>query len=432
MVRHFLRDTYYTTREFSENARLFLLSSFLSWAGYGVNSVLFNLYLTEGGYREEFIGRCVSMVGLGMGLAAVPAGFLSDRIGRRMCLLIGSMGLGASYCARSFTLDPGLLLAASFCAGAFFSLVQISTSPFLTENSESHVRSHLFSAHFIVILCAGVVGNLAGGRIPELLESHAPGLAPSLLVAYRWTLVASGFIVVSAVWPLFFVREVPPDITEVRPRATYRESAAPLAKLAVIYLLIGIGAGLVIPFFNLYFARRFQCTSGQIGLFYSVSQVITAIVALLGPLLARRFGVLRTVTVLQLASLPFLVTLGFEQSLGVAVVCFWARACLMQTASPLMNHFTMELVPADLRARTAGFTNMLWQLGWAGSATLAGWIMARYGYDYPYYLTAALYGAAAILLFRMFRATPAAVLGVEGEPATTSDSRTYARGRRTG
>ncbi|HEV8479504.1 MAG TPA: MFS transporter [Candidatus Eisenbacteria bacterium] len=408
MVRHFLRDTYYTAREFSDNARLFLVSTFLSWAGYAVNQVLFNLYLTEGAYREAFIGRCLSMVGLGMGLAAVPAGFLSDRIGRRMCLLIGSLGLGASYCVRALSLDPAVLLTANFCAGAFFSLVTISTSPFLTENSETHVRSHLFSAHFVTTLTAGVVGNLLGGRIPELLLHHAPGLFPSLLSAYRWTLLASGVTTVMAVWPLLSVREVPPEIGDgSTPRTSYREAAPLLAKFGVIYMLIGTGAGLVIPFFNLYFARRFNCTSGQIGVFYSGSQVLTALVALAGPFLAKRFGALRSVTWLQLASLPFLVTLGFEKTLGVAVACFWARACLMQTASPLMNHFTMESVPADLRARTTGLTNSLWQLGWAASTSLSGVLMMRYGYDYPYYLTAILYGSAAVLFYRMFKARPA-------------------------
>jgi MFS family permease len=404
VVRHFLRDTYYTAREFSENARLFLVSTFLVWAGYAVNQVLFNLYLTEGTYREAFVGRCLSMTGLGVGLAAVPAGILSDRIGRRLCLLIGSLGLGASYAARALSLEPAVLLAANFAAGAFFALVTISTSPFLTENSESHVRSHLFSAHFVTTLTAGVVGNLLGGRIPELLLHYAPGLFPSLLHAYRWTLLVSGVTTALAVWPLIAVREVAPVLGDkAAPRTSVREAAPLLAKFGLIYMLIGTGAGLVIPFFNLYFSRRFNCTSGQIGVFYSGSQVLTALVALTGPFLAKRFGALRSVTWLQLASLPFLVTLGFERTLGMAVACFWARACLMQTASPLLNHFTMESVPADLRARTTGLTNMLWQLGWAASTSWSGVLMMRYGYDYPYYLTAVLYGSAAILFYRMFR-----------------------------
>lgn len=407
MVRHFLRETYRTTQEFSDNARRFLLSTFLSWAGLSVHQVLFNLYLTEGGFREEFVGRCISLTGIGMGLAALPAGFLSDRVGRRTCLLVGSLGLGATSLARALTLDPALLLAASFASGAFNALVAVSTSPFLNENSESHVHTGLFSAHFIVVLAAGVTGNLAGGRVPELLALALPALSGDRLAAYRWTLAGGGLLTSLAAWPLLSVRErkivADPAATLSEPR----DSRAPMAKLALIWFLIGSGAGLVIPFFNLYFARRFACTSGQVGSFFSVSQVITAVAALAGPMLARRFGLLKSVTWLQLASLPFLVTLGFEKTLWVAVLSFWARNSLMQAASPLLNAFAMKAVPPELRARTTGLTNTVWYLGWAASASLSGWILTHYGYEYPYYLTALLYGAAALTLYGMFRSEAA-------------------------
>jgi len=32
--------------------------------------------------------------------------------------------------------------------------------------------------------------------------------------------------------------------------------------------------------------------------------------------------------------------------------------------------------------------------------------MMKYGYDYPYYLTAILYGSAAVLFYQMFKARP--------------------------
>ena len=109
--------------------------------------------------------------------------------------------------------------------------------------------------------------------------------------------------------------------------------------------LIGAGAGLVIPFMNLYFKTRFDCSSAQIGVFFSVAQVATAIAMLLGPVIARRFGKLRTATASQLLSLPFLVTLGAEQRLEVAVGAFWLRAMLMQASTPLIGAFVMETVP---------------------------------------------------------------------------------------
>jgi MFS family permease len=404
VVRHFLRDTYYTTREFSENAKLFLLSTFLTWTGTAFHQVLFNLYLREGAFTEEFVGRCVSMTGLGMALSALPAGILSDRIGRRLCLLLGSAGLGAAVLVRALTLDPAWLLASSFAGGAFSALVAISSSPFLSENSETHVRTHLFSTHFVVILLAGIVGSLLGGQIPHWAQDHLAPFAGAPLLAYRWTLAVGAVMIAFATWPLLFVREVPPSIDEPAHGEAPPEPRGTIARLALNYFLIGSGAGLVIPFFNLYFAQRYDASSAQIGAYFSGSQVITALAAIGAPVLARRYGLLKTVTVLQLSSLPFLVTLGLETTLAVSVVAFWVRACLMQAASPLLNAFAMEAVPPALRARTAGLTNTVWHLGWAASASLAGWIIARYGYEYPYYMTAALYGTATILFYRMFRA----------------------------
>jgi predicted MFS family arabinose efflux permease len=233
---------------------------------------------------------------------------------------------------------------------------------------------------------------------------------PTLLLAYRWALAAGGLVTVVAGWPLLSVRERP-DAAAAPGAAPPPPAAGPMAKLALNFFLIGCGAGLVIPFFNLYFANRFGCTSGQIGFYFAASQVLTALAALAGPLLARRFGILRALTGLQLASLPFLVTLGLESSLPLAVGAFWARAVLMQTSTPLINAFAMEVVPPAWRARATAVNNAVWYLGWAGCAGIAGWIMARFGYEYPYYLTAALYGAAAILFYRMFRGAAAALRG---------------------
>lgn len=406
MVRHFLRDTYYTTREFTKNARLFLVSTFLTWTGFWVNQVLFNLYLTEGGYNEEFAGRCASLTALGMALAAFPAGFLADRLGRRLSLLLGAAGLGLSLLVRALTLDPTTLVVSSFFAGACHSVIAITGSPFMTENSASHVRTHLFSAHFISTLAAGFVGNLGGGQLPGVLQHLAPALSDSLMLAYRWSLGIAAISTGLAMWPLFFVRETPPVESQDSTGAEWKSSAGSITKLAFNYILIGLGAGLIMPFFNLYFANRFECSSAQIGLFFAGSQIITAVAVIAGPRLARRFGLLRTVAGLQLASLPFLVTLGFENTLWIAVLAFWARASLMQTSSPLENAFAMEVVSPKLRARTAGINNTFWFLGWAISANASGWIMANVGYEYPYYMTAVFYGLASIVFYWSFRKDP--------------------------
>ena len=67
-------------RGFSRPARLFLLSTSLTFAAYGVNSVLFNLYLTAGGFRESFVGRVVSLNALGVVILALPAGLINPKL----------------------------------------------------------------------------------------------------------------------------------------------------------------------------------------------------------------------------------------------------------------------------------------------------------------------------------------------------------------
>jgi MFS family permease len=391
---------------FSRPARLFLLTELLAWICHGVFAVVFNLYLLEAGYRESFVGQAISMNGLGMALAALPAGLLADRWGRRRCLLLGAALDAVAQLARGTLLDPGAILAGSFVAGCGQALLAIAAAPFITEHSSPRERTHLFTTFFATTLLAGVVGSVLGGEIPTLLAHLEGALRPDRLHAYRAALWTGGLLNAAASLPLLRLRGmVEPALSHSRVAA----DAAARRRLVPIGLnafLIGAGAGLVIPFMNLYFARRFACSSAQIGVFFSMAAVFTAAASLLGPALARRFGMLRTAVAAQLLSLPFLVTLGAEHQLGVAVAAFWMRATLMQASTPLVQAFVMEALPTSLRARSTSLITLVWNCGWAVSATLSGVIIQRFGFDVPFYITAVLYALAATTFYLAFRGAP--------------------------
>jgi MFS family permease len=403
MVRRIVRDYYSTTREFSANARLFLIATFLTWVGLSVNQVVFNLYLISAGYAEDLVGGVTSMMGIGMAATALPAGWFADRFGRRACLVAGATIVALALAARSLWIEPAVLFGATLALGAGQALGTIAASPFMSENSSPTERTYLFSMQFVVVLLGGILGNTMGGELPGQFARHAGGLAATPLDAYRLTLLAGAFASLAALLPLASVREAAQAAHVDAPRVRVRDHRPLLAKLVMNYLLVGMGAGLIMPFFNLYFAHRFGADASQIGRYFSVAQVITLVATLLGPLIAQRAGKLVTVTWLQLASLPFLVTLGFEKTLWVAVLAFWGRSALMQMSSPLLNAYAMERVPAALRARAVGLDNAAWYVGWSVSSATAGWVIARFGYDYPYYFTALLYGVATVTFYFNFR-----------------------------
>jgi MFS family permease len=388
-------------RQFSRPARFYLLSEFLVWSAHGIFGVIFNLYLVEAGFPERFVGRAIGMNALGLALAALPAGVLAERWSRRKCIILGAALEGIGHALRAGTTHGPTILAVGVMIGVGQALFTIAAAPFITEHSTPRERTHLFSTFFASALIAGVIGSAVGGALPHAVQSLVP--ATSLFAAYRVALLVGAALAVSSMLPLVAMGAIAEQPLSQGTEPVTREDRRRLLPIAFNALLIGMGAGLVIPFMNLYFKDRFQCSSAQIGGFFSIAQVFTAAAALLGPALARRFGKLRTAVSSELLSLPFLVTLGAERRLGVAVGSFWMRATLMQAASPLLQTFIMEAMPRALRARASSLINLVWNMGWAVSAMLAGAVIERFGYAMPFYCTAVLYAIAAITFWLAFR-----------------------------
>ncbi len=402
-VRRAAQDFLEAARLFSRPARLYLGAEFLMWMAHGIFAVLFNLYLVEAGSSERFVGRAVASSALGLVVAALPAGWLADRWGRRRTLMLGVLLEAAGHLVRALSVSEPTVLGAGFVTGLGQAFFQIAAAPFLTEHSTPRERTHLFSTFFASALIAAVVGNALGGAMPVALRALVPGLG--LFEAYRVVLVAGALLAAASALPLLALRGL------VEPRTSHEEAPPPpheakrLWPIALNSLLLGSGAGLVIPFMNLYFQNRFGSTSTQIGLFFSVAQVFTAMASLAAPAIGARFGRLRTAVASELMSLPFLLTLGTERHLPVAVAAFWMRATLMQAATPLLQSYVMEVLPPTLRARSSSLNNMVWNVGWAVSSSVAGLIIERFGYSMPFYLTAVLYATAAITFYRAFRGT---------------------------
>jgi predicted MFS family arabinose efflux permease len=259
-----------------------------------------------------------------------------------------------------------------------------------------------------------VFGSLIGGWLPVAFHALPGALRPDTLHAYRATLTLGAALALMAALPLFRLGALPEPALKHAAEPVPPEAMRKLFPIALNAFFIGIGAGLVIPFMNLYFATRFQCSSAQIGVFFSVAQMFTAGAALMAPAAARRFGKLRAATASELLSLPFLVTLGFESRLSLAVGAFWIRASLMQASTPLVQAFTMEALPPALRARSTSLANLVWNTGWAVSATLAGVVIQRFGYAVPFYITAVMYFFAATTFYFSFRGTPEGAAGPAG------------------
>ena len=112
--------------------KMFMLANILIQIGMGVFSVMYNLYIKELGFPETLNGKIISMTSLASALMLVPAGYLSDRLGRKRIIIAGAIVAASTLFYRSLVRANNALIYAAFFTGLFMALVQVSGVPFLS------------------------------------------------------------------------------------------------------------------------------------------------------------------------------------------------------------------------------------------------------------------------------------------------------------
>ena len=381
-------------RLFSRNARLFLIGTFFMGMGFSGFMLLFNLYLREFGFAESRIGNIITASTLGTVIMAIPASILTRRFSIKHLLILATPVTMLSAIMQVTVASYFLIIAFGFAAGIARVFSQVIAGPFFMRNSGVKERPYLFSLQFATTLVAGIIGNLCGGFLPGIIEQT--GTVPYL--AYRYTLYIFGGLVLVALIPYFLIREQPVGKIE----KLKLHSGSLLIKLFTPNLIVGIGAGLSVPFLNLYFREVFSAATRSIGVFYSLQQLLMITGLLIAPVLAERFGKIRTVAISQLLSIPFLIILGISRSLVIAVFAFLLRAALMNMGQPLFTNFAMEKVKPDEQPLTNALLTVAFTTGWGASASIGGALIEHLSYSVPFFVTSALYLIATLVLFMLF------------------------------
>jgi MFS family permease len=392
---------------FTPNARYYLLSSIIYALGYNINWLIFNLYVDRSGYSRSFLGELQSMPYLVSILGTLPITVVVDRIGRKRALIVAMVGqlvAGAGIVAAQ---GPWLLRLSMITTGLAGTLWMVSASPFMMENSTERDRDGLFSASYGLQTLVGFVGTLVGGYLPTVAGGLL-GVGVESVAAYRSTLAVMTVLYGLAALPLLAIEE------RLRTTLAERRSMLPwhnvsdksiVLRIFAPNIIISMGAAILIPYMNLFFKETFLISDRALGMLFAVSSVVTGVATLASPLLARRWGRIRSLVMTQLVSIPFLLAIGFSPVFWVSGLAFWVRAALMNMGNPLYSAFAMGQVPERERATVSGLMGMSWNIGWAIGPYLSGTMQQnpQIGFRPIFVVTCSLYLVAAIMTSRFFQ-----------------------------
>lgn len=391
-------------RKFSRNARLYLLNVLIIGAAMGVFRLLFNFYVLSLGYNEALVGSLITVSSFTALLAALPMGYLADLVGRKNSLLLSGVLLSASVLAIVIWPSEGMLYAMNVVSGLGQSLAAVTMAPFMMENSGEEERTYLFSFSSGLQMAMASVGSWIGGYLPSWigLTRGVPAVSSQ---AYAGALLVVSITFAIGLIPLAMLRTPRLQRSErsvFAPLSYASKQPSLLGKLILPILVTSIGAGLIMPFMNVFFRQVHHQPDPVVGSLFAWGSLAMGIGLLLAPPLANRMGKIQLVVATQALSIPFLIILGFSPIFWLSTMAYFIRLALMNMSTPVYQTFVMEQVEPSARATVASLVSMAWNFGWTLSPTISGILQVRYGFGPPFLGTIILYTISTLLYWAFF------------------------------
>lgn len=386
---------------FSRNARLYLIGSFLVGFNFAVFELLLNLYLKELGFAEGEIGYVQSSRALGMTMIAIPAAMLLSRVRLKPLLLVCCVLMAVFSYGLSTWTQFEYLIGFGLMAGMAFAFFRVASGPFYMSNSTPKERTHLFSFSFATYLLAGMLGSWGAGSMVTIITEQTN----NVVLSYQLTLYAGLAIGALAVIPLSLIKAGAPSVEENRINLSWeqcRRRGGFYFRVTFVNFMVGMGAGLIIPFLNLYFRDRFDLAPDRIGFYFIILQFSMLAGTLCGPLLTPRLGLVRTIVLTQLASIPFMLTLSYAYSLYLAVPAFVMRGALMNMGVPVNTNFCMELCEKSEQGLVNALMMISWTSSWMVSVAIGGHVIEKYGYTVVLNIAIVLYVLSTLTYYSFF------------------------------
>ncbi|MEJ5307523.1 MAG: MFS transporter [candidate division WOR-3 bacterium] len=389
----------YVFQRIDKNAYFYLSGNLLSGFGFAAFSLLFNIYLKSLNIGESKIGNLLSIGTFTTAILILPAAYIVKRTDLKKFFVLSPLLTVVGYLiaiqSSTFTFRIiGFILAG--IAGAFTSVIG---GPFIMSVSDEKTRTFLFSLSQATMLTAGISGNLISGFLPNIIKKF--GLSDVLSLKY-----AIFFHLFFVFLSLYFFSKIK---TKRLYSSTFKDKIKFNTNLKILFylilppLIIGLGAGMTIPFLNIYFKTIFHLSSSQIGIIFSIAQMLTILGSLISPLIARRLGLINTIIITQLISIPFLFFLGFSSYFPLVLISFFLRNALMNMASPLSSNFSLEIVDKEDRPFTSGLLSLAWLASWGLTANFGGYFIEKSGYKIPFTFTILCYFTSSILYLLLLK-----------------------------
>jgi predicted MFS family arabinose efflux permease len=373
---------------------MFLAAAFCFDLGMTIFFFLYNLYLLDRGFKEDFLGTVASTMSLGSIACTLPAGMLVQRVGLRKSLLFCLVLVTSVSAARAALVPQWALLAFAFLGGFALTIWAVALSPAITRLTNEKSRPVAFSIVFSSGIGIGIVANLIASRIPGWLMHVS--LLGNAIQAKRLALFAGCAIVALGLLPAWCLHfeSIPSANKTLYPRNPFL-----LRFLPALALWTFVTASLS-PLANVYFSKHLGMPLHRIGTVFSFASLFQVLAVLAAPFIFRRLGLVSGVASTQLAAAIMLTCLAATSAGTSSAVLYVAYTGFLWMSEPGLFSLLMSRVAPKEQAGASSLNFLVISSVQAIAVAATGFSFARFGYPAALRVMAGLALASAVV-FRL-------------------------------
>eukprot|EP00298_Acanthocystis_sp_HF-20_P014204 c20673_g1_i1.p1 GENE.c20673_g1_i1~~c20673_g1_i1.p1 ORF type:complete len:472 (+),score=163.86 c20673_g1_i1:27-1442(+) len=165
-------------------------------------------------------------------------------------------------------------------------------------------------------------------------------------------------------------------------------------------VIIGLGSGMTVKFFPLFFMNDCHLSPSQVQAIYVVIPVFMVLACGLAEKVAKKIGRVQTSVLFRGSAVIVLFAMVYLQDYKgdwrIMVPLYVVRVSAMNATYPLEEAVTMDFVPKSSRARWKSLESIA-QFGWCGSAAIGGILADANGYPFTFLITACIQSVAVLM-----------------------------------